>query len=371
MLKQLQEKIFKNILRILPKALNDSVPRGIKETLLMKYYLRDFYIDILGSCNLACPSCPAAGIKMLDGSIQKNRGGKMSIKMFEKIVDRIAQEHPGTQISLFNWTDPLVRPDFEKFMEAIHSRGLKSCISTNLNILRDPDGFAKIAPQTLIISLSGFSQSIYEQGHQSGDIEVVKDNMRKLSEAYHKANAPLKSVTIYFHKYVYNLHEASLMKDYVTSLGFSFRTSWAYYMPIERVFSYMENQLPELEKKYIESKFVLNIKKVINAGHSYKNKSCQLKRTTNIDCRGEVQLCCAIYDTEKFSLGPYLETSTKDIAKKVLNHNYCKTECAKHSLDIYANWHALPISSVYEANAQDELRKKGLDKNGRPLAKEI
>lgn len=334
-----------------PRWLKDLIPEPVKRGLRRQYLPRTVLIDIVGSCNLACPSCPS-------GAPEKNRGGKMSLEMFRRIVAKIAREQPGATISIFNWTEPLIHPQAAEFVETVRRAGLKCRVSSNLNLLRDADRFAAAGPDYMTISLSGFTQEIYSIGHEDGDIEVVKENMRKLSAAFRKAKAATE-VTVYFHKYLHNLHEVERMKQFAESLGFAFGSGWAYYMPVERVQAYVEGRLAPAEVQFVESRFALNIRRAVEATRPYRHEPCLFPTTQlTLDCRGNVQLCCAVYDAGRFTIGSYLDTPWEEIEGKLMNHSYCG-ECSRHGLHIYTSWHGHKISEEYEKIADEECRKSG------------
>lgn len=342
-----------------PRWLKDLFPERIKQLMRRQYLPRTVLIDIVGSCNLACPSCPSGGP-------DKNRGGKMSLEMFRRILEKISKEQPGATVSIFNWTEPLIHPQAAEFVEAIRHYGLKSRVSTNLNLLKDADRFAAASPDFMTISLSGFTQPVYSIGHEDGDIEVVKENMRKLSDAFKKANASTE-LTVYYHKYLHNLHEVDLMKQYAESLGFAFGSGWAYYMPIERVQAYMEDRLPPEEVEFVENRFALNIRRAVEATKPFRDEPCLFPTTQlTIDCRGNVQLCCAVYDAKRFTIGSYLDSPWAEIESKLLNHSYCR-ECGRHGLHIYTSWHGhKKIHPIYEAIAEEECRRHSANPGDQP-----
>jgi MoaA/NifB/PqqE/SkfB family radical SAM enzyme len=341
----------KTLKALIPKWVKDKVPAGIKTYLRPIYLSRTVVIDIVSACNLSCPSCPSGS------NAKKNYGGKMSLEMFKKVLAKVAQEQPGTTVAIFNWTEPLLHPEIDKFLVAIKQYGLKSRISTNLNILRDADKVAAANPEGITISLSGFTQGVYAVGHRGGNIELVKENMRRLSAALRNAKAST-DVTVYYHKYLHNLHEIDLMREYSESLGFSFGAGWAYYMPVERVQAYIEGTLPYSEREFVDNYFALNIRQAVDAAKPFRHEQCLFPTTQlTIDCRGNVQLCCAVYNSERFSAGSYLETPLNVIEKRLSTHPYCR-ECARYGLHIYASWHGHKIHSVYEEIAQENVRKK-------------
>src|SRR5204863_5847034 len=107
-------------------------------------------------------------------------------------------------------------------------------LSSNLNHLKNPEALLSAGAKTFRISLSGFTQPVYERGHRGGDIEKVKKNMIRLGEA-HKATGSRTRIHVYFHKYRHNVHELPLMETFARDLGFKFISDWAYLMPLEKL----------------------------------------------------------------------------------------------------------------------------------------
>lgn len=319
---------------------------------LSKYASKTYIIDIVGSCNLSCPSCPSGSYK------KKNPSGFMNQETFEKIIKRISFEEPGTTVALYNWTEPLFHPKLPIFINLVHSYGLKCTLSTNLNILKNENELAKANPESITISLSGFYQDTYVIGHENGDIEVVKNNMLKLSNAIKKHNATI-DVTVYFHKYKYNLKEVSLMKEFSEKLGFNFGSGWAYYMPLERVLDYKKNIISIEEKEFIEDNLALNLNEAITASNKLKEKKCTLQdNIITINHKGDVQLCCAVYDASKFSLGQYVDMDTKEITEKINTHSFCNI-CQKNGLHIYCTWHNYPeLHTKFDTIATENMTGK-------------
>lgn len=348
------KKVLSNFSSLIPRGVKERIPKGLKNFLRSKYLSRTVIIDIVGTCNLRCPSCPNGN------SPKKNPAGVMSLEVFKKILEKLAKEQPGATVAFYNWGESFLHPQITEFIKAIHSCGFRSQLSTNLNLLpANLEEFASANPGGITISLSGFTQKIYEIGHRGGNIEIVKKNMRKLSSALAETKASTE-VTVFYHKYRHNLHEVELMKNFAQSLGFSFGADWAYYMPIEGVKAYIEGNLPQVDVDFIEKTLALNIKKAVVAAQSFPNEPCLFPTTQlTIDWRGQVQLCCAIYDSKRFSLGYYLDIPSEIIEEKLKNHPFCR-ECKKDGLHIYVSWYGnKKIRPIYEKIVQEEIRAKG------------
>jgi hypothetical protein len=185
--------------------------------------------------------------------------------------------------------------------------------------------------------------------------------MYDLSNALHRVKSPTK-VQVFYHKYFHNLSEVKLMESYVTQLGFSFLADWAIYMPVEKLISYVEGTLPPTEKKFIEDKYILNVKRALDATQPFHSDLCPIKAQFTLDFRGNVLLCCGVYNQEKFSIGSYLDMSMKTIRKKIRTHPYC-TKCMANGVHIYAGYQGHQVKSIYDEIAQEEIQKRVTLKN--------
>jgi hypothetical protein len=78
---------------------------------------------------------------------------------------------------------------------------------------------------------------VYELGHAGGNIENVKRNMRRLSEAAARSleGGNRTWLRLVYHRYVDNADDELMMESYAKSLGFAFSPGWAYVTSVERV----------------------------------------------------------------------------------------------------------------------------------------
>lgn len=61
-------------------------------------------VDIVGSCNLRCPSCPVGNM-----GLGVNQVGIMDPVAFQRIVVKARLDHDAKIVALYNWTEPLRR----------------------------------------------------------------------------------------------------------------------------------------------------------------------------------------------------------------------------------------------------------------------
>ena len=100
-----------------------------------------------------------------------------------------------------------------RLVGAVKSRGIACWLSSNLNVLRNPEELVAGGLDFLRVSLSGFTQAVYRRGHREGDIEAVKANMRRLAAAV-KATKATTRVEVFYHLYRHNRHEVAAMKSF-------------------------------------------------------------------------------------------------------------------------------------------------------------
>jgi uncharacterized radical SAM superfamily Fe-S cluster-containing enzyme len=91
-----------------------------------------FTIDIVGTCNLKCPSCARSmkGVKVPKGL--------MSPSDFEDVVRKMRTESDViNHVSLYSWGEPFLHPKLPDFIDHLHSYGIAVAVSSNLSIRSD------------------------------------------------------------------------------------------------------------------------------------------------------------------------------------------------------------------------------------------
>jgi MoaA/NifB/PqqE/SkfB family radical SAM enzyme len=292
-----------------------------------------FNIDVLGSCNLKCPSCPVG-----NSTDTHNPTGFMSPALLDKIMKKATSECQVTGVQLFNWTEPLLHPQLAQLVEIVQSYGVACGLSSNLNILKNIDNVMSANPHNFRVSVSGFNQTIYGMTHRGGDIERVKKNMVTLAESKIKTGSET-IVNVLYHRYVGNLDDELLMKKFAEDLGFNFETSWSFMMPIEKVLAYVGENIAETtltnEDLKLIQKLSLPLKEAIDISQKYKNSDCDLRDgQMTLDFQGNVQLCCGVYDSSRFTLGSFLSVSSTELQQLKYQHDLC-TKCMDKGIHVY------------------------------------
>ncbi len=285
------------------------------------------YIDILSSCNLACPSCPVGNMKKVPGSI-------MELEQFKKIISKLKKDYPHlVEIGLYNWTEPLLHPRLPEFIEVVKEAGFSCTFSSNFNFIKNLENVVKSEPNIIRISLSGFEQKTYEKGHKKGNIETVKQNMKILSEIIKKYQSST-NVTVLYLKYKHNISDIQPMKEYAHSLGFEFEEYWAYLMPVEKNLEYLESpETIDPETNEIIRSLNFEPRSHLQALEPYKKDRCLLlENQLVLNASGEIQLCCASYNT-LFPNKNYLDLTSEQI-KDLRHKNDLCAKCTGHGINM-------------------------------------
>ncbi|MCE4057804.1 radical SAM protein [Pseudomonas sp. Au-Pse12] len=292
------------------------------------------FVDIVGACNLSCPSCP------MGNSENNNFKKSMQIETFRQIVEKAKLEGVDS-IHLYNWTEPLIHPQIGEFIQLINAAGIASGISTNLNIAKNMEQALRAEPSFFRISLSGFHQSTYVQGHVGGDIEVVKQNMIKLHDIKRQYNLNTL-IEVYYHRYLDNLEEESLMREFSAHLGFSFSTGYSVMMPLEKTLAIIErdSSVTEADRETLNRLALPPYDDLINLVQHYPKEACMLKdQMLVLDCNGNTVLCCSIFNQSEYQVGKYLELPLEQLTSLKSTKKNCVdmcNRCAKNGLHLYA-----------------------------------
>ncbi len=328
----------------------------------------DYYIDVVGGCNLQCPSCPVGS--MVGAPRPK---GVMSEELFRDIARKIRRENPDIKrVSLYNWTEPSLHPRLPRLIEIAREEGLQCSLSTNLNNFRNMDGVIAANPRRIRISLSGFTQPYYERTHRKGDVEVVKANMRELRETIDRLGADTR-VHVIYHCYVDNCgDELSNMRALADELDFEFQALWAHVMTVEKNLSYFKDGIDPDDQSVVDL-LAVKPEEYREIALRHPSRDCHMRsHETTINCDGSVALCCSVYDSDKYSIATsFLEHSKDELQRKKYSHPLCG-ECMRngyHDVAMYTaldEWTAIardriapdPVPDFAKQRRQKSLRRR-------------
>ena len=316
----------------------------------MSYF--SYSIDIVGNCNLRCPSCPVGNIDLK----HTRPSGMIKKELFYEIIDKIAKENIDTNpwVSLYDWGEPTLHHDLPLLVEYLNKK-LRSRISSNLNFEADFRSIVKSNPTEFKISISGFYKESYSKTHFRGDINKVKSNIYKLKQYKDQFSVNTKFIMNY-HLYKHNLGEDyTMLENLCKELDFEFRPYPALFMPIEKVLSLISEN-----KKILIEELNINLPKITEddynlisllltnpveefnkwekkkMGEKKENKFCARKENKiPIRMDGSVPICCGVYGGEFKVVENFLDKSHAEIQSLRGKYNLCKI-CVENGAHL--NW---------------------------------
>jgi hypothetical protein len=113
-------------------------------------------------------------------------------------------------------------------------------------------------------------------------------------------------------------------------------------MPLEKVLAYADEDAIDVrlteEDRTVIDKLALPLDKALEVSRKFRDKPCILQEEQlAITVKGDVMLCCTLYDQSKYTLGSYLDMPLHEIQEKKYQQSICGT-CMKngaHSLAVY------------------------------------
>jgi len=315
-------------------AINPARRKQLKlRRVLQQRQEADFYylIDVVGTCNLRCPSCPVGNYSELPPK------GEMSVTTYQQILQKIVRDHPGERIfvDLYNWGEPGLHKHLGEIIRLTRETGYGVGISTNLNVFPDMKETVRASPSYIRISLSGYFNHTYQRTHRRGDINLVKANMHTLRHWIDRLGSDT-IVQVGFHVYKSNFPEDfSRMRQLCEELDFIFAPTLAALMPAEKAVKAVDgSSLPGDEE--ILTNLVISTKDRSALLSKYRSDypDCQYRqKRTTINFDSSVPLCCATFESKQIIGKNFLELSREEIQARKYKHSFCG-KCRRRSLDM-------------------------------------
>lgn len=278
----------------------------------------DYQIDISGTCNLKCISCPQGNFDI------KPKTGFMNEVTFEKVLTKIIAEDPFVgAVSLYNWGEPLLNPHLPEILRIAESKGIHTAISSNLNIEKDFTDVIKARPTWFRVSVSGFGES-YEVTHTGGSWPLFHRNIHRLKELMDEYH-PDMQVEVFYHIYRHNNGEdLQKMKELCEQLGFTFRFRHAALAPLENIEAVIEGRPLSPEAEKTRQLQIFPVEEVMEIARSQKDRPCFYKRCLWITWDLRVANCMEWFSPH-LSLVPrdFLSTPLKEIIAARKDNEFC------------------------------------------------
>ena len=272
-----------------------------------------FSIDIVDACNLRCAICPR-GVYY-----KNNTSKKMELNVFNRLLDKITSECQCKEICLYNWTEPFLHPELDKFVKAVKDRRLDCFLSSNLSFKKPAmlESVLRHSP-ALVVSVSGFEQGTHELYHKGSNLNVVKENLNLIAEFKEKEKLPL-NVEVHCLQFVDNQKDQMMWEKYCSDHGFSFLAKPAHSSEVATP----QSSQRLISKPVFEELSNGEFKIKGNFSSEPVLKSCPLHNTIPLDSDCDVYLCCIYWNRKEFTVGNYLDMPINEIQRRRLSMFEC------------------------------------------------
>lgn len=321
------------------------------------------YLEIVGSCNLACPSCAVGNYRKRAKVQSPNQ--LMEFSLYRQLVDKLKvdlKDKNDPMICLFNWGEPLLHPQIGDMVAYAKDAGFRVGLSSNLNQGRHLKSALEGRPDEFVISLSGSQKETYEKTHRKGRYQNVIDNMHQLSDLMLDHPDYQTEISVHYHVYRHNSGEdIQMMAELCDRLGFNLLLGIAFYMPVENLISiYQEKSgIKEEDSEILENLLVPLDEQFDIAKNNRDSKVCILATDRlDIDVDGAVKLCCASYDRISNISDDFLQIEFEAIEEKKKDADLCRL-CSSLGLN--------RIYTMEDIESWRAIANRELEKNGRDL----
>ena len=140
-------------------------------------YPYEWEIDTTNICQLKCPLCHT-GL----GTVHRDQG-VMHYDTFTKVIDEI--KGYCIWLTLYSWGEPFLNKDIDRYIAYAHKARMATTISTNLNKPLTADMVDRLIHSgldTMIVSIDGVTQEVYEQYRVLGRLDRVLANLKLIVE---------------------------------------------------------------------------------------------------------------------------------------------------------------------------------------------
>lgn len=295
----------------------------------------DYVVEVSGTCNLRCLSCPRA-----DSRLIKRPSLMMNLDNFKQVLAKISFEDPFVRnIQLYQWGEPTLNKELPQMIHYAKQNGFLCGISSNLNYQADFKALVEARPECIRISASGVDDS-YGLTHTGGNWKTFIDNINTISKLRNEIYPEMK-VELYYHLYKHSIGQSQkFMAELCNQLGFEFHPVPAYLISLDDVLAYCEgSNLPAAAQRAREM-LLIDLDKGLEYAKREASLECEALRVLMINADLSVSTCMMFYYPEGNTVTDnFLETPLEEIIN-IRSRNTLCSRCKKYGIQRYCGVYA-------------------------------
>jgi len=214
------ERSKPGLFALLRKRFADAPAQALTLKILNLYYARHHFhsraasvrsrpfglvIDPSNMCELACPGCVHS-----DHSEERKVFDWGKGTLTEDRLSALLRLYGPHAIGVYfcNYGEPLLNMNTPKLIRLAKSYLLGTALSTSLSVRRfDAEAYVESGLDSMVLSIDGATQPVYEHFRRNGDLELVLGNVRKLVGAKRKLGKRTPALSWNFLAFEHNAHE--------------------------------------------------------------------------------------------------------------------------------------------------------------------
>ncbi len=290
---------------------------------------RDYSLDVSGSCNLRCISCPRASGKKSPGA------GVMSLEDFRQVIDKLRREDPFVgNIQLYQWGEPFLNKKLPEMICYAREKGIYSAISSNLNRAADFREIIAARPEWFRISASGWGEE-YEITHTGGRWDIFLSHLKQIALLRQNLHPEMK-LELYYHLYKHSIGKGLRnFQDLCKELAIEFHPVFAYLISLDDVLKYQEGTPLPVAAQEAQKRMLLDLDEGLRIARSEAALACDAFRSIHINADLSVSNCMMYFCPEgNRAVNNYLDHGVLEIMAIRRRCDLCK-RCIRHGMHRY------------------------------------
>jgi len=174
----------------------------------------DILVEVITKCNLNCIMCPHDQMT--------REQGRMSMQLWRKIIDEVAEVSPDTRIWPAVMGEPLLRGgEIFEMVRYASDKGVEVHLNTNMKAFEPEmlDPLFDSGLVELLIGLDGASPKVYETVRRTGNYSRVIENIHLILDEKERRGLDKPRLTLQFIVMEENAHEQEAFVQYWQGTG--------------------------------------------------------------------------------------------------------------------------------------------------------